>query len=103
MFQHVSFSGFCNSFRYAGRETHFSYDGLGILFEYLEEVEDAGDPIELDVIGLCCDFFETDRDKYQVSYGMIDGVEDDDDFERYLSDKCYFVGRSGGTFVMINH
>jgi len=35
------------------RKTNFSYEGLEILFEYLEELEEStGEEIELDVIAL---------------------------------------------------
>lgn len=41
------------------RPNNFSYDGLDVLFEYLEQLEeDTGAEIELDVVGLCCDFAE---------------------------------------------
>ena len=41
------------------RPNQFSYEGLKSLFNYLEEYEEStGERIELDVIGLCCDFSE---------------------------------------------
>lgn len=41
------------------RPENFSYDGLEVLFEYLESIEEGtGEEIELDVIALCCDFSE---------------------------------------------
>ena len=43
------------------RPNNFSYEGLTALYDYLEQLEeDTGQEIELDVIGLCCDFTEYD-------------------------------------------
>ena len=47
-----------------GRESQFSYEALGALFEHLEEIEDAtGEETNLDVIGICCDFSEFTREE----------------------------------------
>jgi hypothetical protein len=46
---------FRDAFHNAGRSTQFSYEGLELLFNYLEEV-DAD--YELDVVALCCDYSE---------------------------------------------
>jgi hypothetical protein len=57
------------------RTEQFSYDGLGILFDYLEEM--APD-YELDVIGLCCEFAEQMPDVIAAEYGFdVDGLNDD--------------------------
>jgi len=41
------------------RPDNFSYDGLNVLFDYLEQYEeDTGEEIELDVIAICCDYAE---------------------------------------------
>lgn len=55
----ISTQDFHDAFKNAGRESHFSSDGLDALFEHLEEYErDCGTEIELDVIALCCDYTE---------------------------------------------
>ena len=37
----------------------FSYDGLGALFNWYEDLErDADEKIELDVVAICCEFTE---------------------------------------------
>ena len=53
MKQNVTFSAFCNAFSNAfsntGRGSDFSYDGLRILFDYLEEIEAGNfDVVEID-------------------------------------------------------
>ena len=52
------------------RPDNFSYEGLTALYEYLEDYEeDTGQEMELDVIGLCCDFTEYDSlEEFQSEY-----------------------------------
>ena len=50
-----SASQFRDEFNRAGRGNQFSYEGLGLLFDYLEEVDPQYD---LDVVALCCDYSE---------------------------------------------
>lgn len=53
----VNFSAFVDAFRTYDRYDHFGYDALYALFEYCEGLEEAsGIEMELDVIGLCCDW-----------------------------------------------
>jgi hypothetical protein len=57
----VTVSDFRDAFRDCNRQDSFSYEGLGALFEWLEQYEDdCGTEVELDVIALCCDFSEYD-------------------------------------------
>ena len=51
----INLSDFRNEFHAYGRGEQFSYDGLEVLFDFLE---DCYPDFELDVIGLCCDFME---------------------------------------------
>ena len=58
IFETVDYSLFESRFRDYGRLDQFP-KGLRALFDYLEEFsEETGQPIELDVIALCCDFSE---------------------------------------------
>ena len=72
---------FTDAFHKMGRGDQFSYEGLIALFDYLEMLEDdIGEPIELDVISLCCEYSEYDNLKeFQNDYG--DGYESIDDIE----------------------
>ena len=64
------------------RAENFSYAGLEALFEYLVSLEeDTGEEMELDVIGICCDFSEYENIKeFQENYGdeyqTIEDIED---------------------------
>lgn len=81
MKQTVCRSTFIDAFQ-AARPENFTYAGLCALFDYLEEYEDStGQEIELDVIGLCCEFTEyKDLEEFQQAYGdeyeTIEDIED---------------------------
>lgn len=45
------------------RPDNFSYDGLGALYEYLSDLAySIGEPIDVDVIGICCEYAEISKD-----------------------------------------
>lgn len=55
----VNESLFIDMFRKYNRIDNFTYQGLQELFNYLDDLADEMDePIELDVIGLCCEYYE---------------------------------------------
>ena len=61
MKSNVTFCDFCDRFRDMGRNDSFTYAGKRALFDYLEELEDGCDmEIELDVVGLDCEYSEHD-------------------------------------------
>lgn len=60
MIQYVTRQEFHDQFTRAGRN-NFSYEMREALFDYLEQIEiDTGKNITLDVVSLCCDFFEVE-------------------------------------------
>lgn len=66
-------------FRAYGRHSTFSHHAFDWLWDYLEQYEeDTGTPLEIDVIGLCCDYSEEDYDSIASSYN-IDLPERDED------------------------
>lgn len=68
MYQDVTFHRFQDAFLQMGRSTNFSYEGQRALFDYLTELEaDIGEPIELDVIALCCEYQEIEEDEEAYS------------------------------------
>ena len=72
MFQSVNFSEFTDAFQI--RKDNFTYEGKRALFDYLERLEkDCGEPIELDVIALCCEYSEYENLKeFQENYSSDD-------------------------------
>ncbi len=82
------------------RPDNFSYDGLRVLFEYFELIEDdIGEEMELDVIGICCDFAESDWRSIAADYSIeIDENENEEEQEAqvldYLADQGALIGQS---------
>ena len=80
MFQHISEYDFIRAFEQV-RPDNFSRAGLSALYEYLEQLEeDIGNPIELDVIAICCEYSEYESlEEFQEDYGddyqSIDEIE----------------------------
>jgi hypothetical protein len=102
MKQTIGLSQFRDAFRDAGREIHFSYEGLGVLFEHLESLEsDTGEEIEFDVIALCCEFAEDSAESIAKAYGVEYDEDDDleDSVKVFLEDEGALVGKVSGGFV----
>ena len=76
MKQTVNFADFRDAFQI--RENNFTYEGKRALFDYLEEYEEGtGDEVELDVIGLCCEYTEYENlAELQENYTDIKSIED---------------------------
>lgn len=102
---------FRDAFRDMGRGNSFSYDGLGLLFDWFEEYEDStGEEMELDVIAICCDWTESDAEEIMGDYGLtledlgLDDDADDDDIQDalldYLNENTMVAGvTDAGTIV----
>jgi hypothetical protein len=101
MIQTINVSDFRDAFRACGRKDQFSYEGLGILFDYLEEIDPDFD---LDVIALCCDYSEDSPEDIAEAYG-IDLPEDQDEIEHkeivrdYLDNHTSVVGETPTGFI----
>ena len=79
----INFYDFERAFVSDTYQDHFTYEGKKALFDYLEEYEDStGEQIELDVVGLCCDYTEYyNLEDFQAAYGQdeypdIDVIQD---------------------------
>lgn len=71
MKQTIGFHQFREAFRTMGRLENFKGDGIEVLFDFLEEVEqDTGNEIELDVIGLCCEYCQMSLQDFVESYNV---------------------------------
>ena len=97
MKQTVYLSSFRDAFIKAGRKDQFSYEGLGLLFDYFEQYEDdTGVEVELDVIAICCEDSEDTPEEVAQSYDIdLDGVVEDDIPQAvmdYLCDNTTVVG-----------
>ena len=84
MKQSINLYAFRDAFL-AIRPDNFSYEGLEVLFDYLEEYEEsAGEEIELDVIAICCDFLELSLDEARDMYSNISQVKDAENREELV-------------------
>lgn len=84
--------------------SNFSYEGLEALFNYLEDLErDLGETMELDVVGLCCDYAEDTVEGIIESYSIkVDGLDDAEKEEAvasYLQENTTICGAFDGVFV----
>ena len=100
MKQTINLYDFRNAFYKMGRKEQFSYGGLEILFDYLEELEQAtGEALELDVISLCGEFIESTIDdlisEYDIDISDCD-LDDDEAIEEtvleYMNDHTTVCG-----------
>lgn len=107
MKQTISLSNFRDAFHRANRGTQFSYEGLELIFDYIEEYEqDSGEEIELDVIGLCCEWSEDTPEEIIANYKIdIDPDEESDITQAvldYLHDETQVAGTtSSGSIVYV--
>ena len=100
MIQTVNLYEFRRAFE-TRRPDNFSYEGLGLIFEYLEECDPQYD---LDVIELCCEYLEDTAQNIADSYSVdIEGLDDDETLAEvldYLHGNTSVAGvTSAGTIV----
>lgn len=101
MFTRVTLSNFRDAFRAAGRKDQFSYDGLAVLFKYLDDVENY----VLDVVEVCCDYSEMTPEEIIEAYSIpYDAADDDlwDTVRDFLEDRTIIVGETYETIVFAN-
>ena len=80
MYTNVNEFAFMEAFKEMDRMDNFSPEGLRTLYAYLTEMEDTtGEPIELDVIAICCDFSEEPLEDVLENYSLesLDELNDD--------------------------
>jgi len=68
---------FSDEFHAYNRGDQFSYEALQAMYVWFEEFsEDSGQPFELDVIGICCEFTEyASLEDLQCDYDHIESLE----------------------------
>jgi hypothetical protein len=104
MKQTVNKAIFADAFK-AIRPDNFSLCGLGVLFDYLQEVEEScGEEFELDVIGLCCDFAEGTWQSIASDYSIeIDETENEEEQKAavldFLADNDVLIGETTYSIV----
>lgn len=100
----VYFSEFCDYFRKI-RPDNFSYQGLRVLFDYFEEIDEScGTESELDVIGICCEFSEASWEVIASDYSIEIDINENDDEQKaqvldFLADQGALVGETDHSIV----
>jgi hypothetical protein len=62
---------FRDEFQDSSRAEQFSYEALGVLYDYYNELDD----MEIDIIAICCEWTETSLDDVLNSYSL-DSIEE---------------------------
>jgi len=76
MYTNVNEFAFMEAFKDMNRMDNFSPEALRKLFAFFEELEDAtGEPMELDVIAICCDFSEEPLADVLENYDLRDDID----------------------------
>jgi len=86
MKQNVSEDTFISTFKQnQSYKNNFSYEGLRVLYNYLEQYEnDIGEELEFDLISLCCDYNEyEDLKEFLNDYPSDIDKKDYDDLDDY--------------------
>jgi hypothetical protein len=77
------------------RPDNFSYDALGILFEFLDDED-----FELDVVAICCDFKEADADDIRANYCLNEeAYPDEESVKDWLEKQTLVIGETSSGFV----
>lgn len=107
MIQTINLSDFRTAFHNMGRKDQFSYEGLELIFDYIEDYErDNSEQTELDVIGICCEWSEDMPEEIAASYDIdINGMEGEEIMSEvlgFLRDETQVAGvTSTGSIVYI--
>jgi hypothetical protein len=98
MIQTINVSDFRDAFRACGRANQFSYEGLGALFDYMEEADPNA---ELDVIALCCEYSEESAEDIAANYSIeVDSIDELEDAVRaYLDENTTIVAETASGFL----
>lgn len=98
MYQSINFSSFVDAFRSHDRQDQFTYGAKRALFDYLEDLEEqTGQPVELDVIALCCEYVESTFDDIRRDYLL--GDMPDEAVADWICENTAYVGLVDGSLV----
>ena len=93
---------FVEAFRHAGRESQFSVNARRALFAHLEDYEkETCFELELDPIGICCDFAEYPSALSAAeAYGFKDGIDSKDETAlEWLQNRTQVIEFEGGIVI----
>lgn len=104
IYQTVTSDDFVRAFDEANRSENFSTMARRELFEWLEDYSDAlAGGMQLDVIGICCDWSEYTAEELIEQFGYMidlpDGTKPDDDEFPDLIESL----QDHGTLIIVEH
>ena len=99
MKQSINLYQFRDAFQ-AIRPDNFSYEGLEVLFDWSESMDDdCGTETELDVIAICCEFSELEPREIRENYDTdLRGSE----LLEWLHERTSVCGETSDTIVYAN-
>jgi hypothetical protein len=95
IYETVNVHSFREAFKMMDRQNQFSYDGLEVLFDYLDDCEPD---VELDVIAICCDFEEVTFEDMRGTEDLDDDASEEDILE-YLESVTTVVGTTDDSVI----
>lgn len=104
MYQTINVYDFREAFKRMGRDKAWTYEGLGALFDFLEDME-LSESQKLDVIALDCDFAEYTEDEAMSEFGyLLEGIDDEqktfDVLKEHLYDETLIVEVDNGNIIV---
>ena len=101
MIQTITTNDFIHAFEQMGRAKAWSIAGLTALFDHLEECEDPNDPMELDVVGIDCEFTEyADINELKDNYAVPEDCEDDDEALEHFREETMVIELDNGGLII---
>ena len=102
----INFNDFQSEFE-AHEKDNFSYEALEELFNYYNDLsEDIGEDWELDVVGICCEWNEMDKEEILRQYSHHIDDEEAEEGEQfgqildYLKDYTHVIEVEGDTWLV---
>jgi hypothetical protein len=96
MIQTINLYDFRDAFKRYGRGEQFSYEGLELIFDYIEEYEQStGEQVEFDVVALCCEWCEQTPEDIAMAYNLEICVSEENTLQNvleYLHDETQVAG-----------
>ena len=105
MKQTITQSDFHDAFIHMDRNDNFSYEARELLFDYFEEIDED---MELDVIAICCEYYEDSADSIASNYmdnteyeefKLLSEEEQTEGIREYLENETCLIGETSTGFV----
>jgi hypothetical protein len=98
---------FADMFKQSSRADQFSYEALEAIYEYLDDFSrNTGENIELDIVSICCEWYEMTWQEVAEQYNVdLSDCTDDDEcikaIDAYLWEETQSINLDNGSFVFV--